>query len=306
MTHSTELNIKSFIRRVDLLTLRLFISLAEERHLGRCGMRENIAASAITKRIQDLEDALGTKVFYRESKGFVLTPAGHAVEAHVREMFDTLSRLRSDISEFTDGVRGHVRLWANESCIVQFLARDISDFGREFPLVEVELHEDITSGILQAVERGEADLGVIAPFGDFVTNLATVPYRTEQMCAVLRTDHPLASQKAISVEQLMDAGLIGFPENASLMQQVLKAMAQRGRPMVLRHRVRNNQAARSMVQAGLGVTIQAAGMLERESNPAIIAVPLVEGWAVRQLQIAMRSEAGLPVSARALLKHLRG
>jgi DNA-binding transcriptional LysR family regulator len=299
-------NIKSFIRRVDLLTLRLFISLAEERHLGRCGMRENIAASAITKRIHDLEDALGSKLFYRESKGFVLTPAGQAVEAHVREMFDTLSRLRSEISEFAEGVRGHVRLWANESCIVQFLARDISDFVREFPLVEVELHEDVTTGILQAVERGEADLGVIAPFGDPVTNLVTVPYRMEQMCAVVRTDHPLAAQKAISVEQLIDAGLIGFPENSALMQRLLKATAESGKPLVLRHRVRNNQAARSMVQAGLGVTIQASGMLEREANPTIVAIPLTEGWAMRQLQIAMRSEAGLPVSARALLKHLRG
>jgi DNA-binding transcriptional LysR family regulator len=136
--------------------------------------------------------------------------------------------------------------------------------------------------------------------------LTTVPYRTEQLCAVVRTDHPLASQKAISVEQLIDAGLIGFLENTALMQQVLKATTQLGKPLVLRHRVRNNQAARSMVQAGLGVTIQPAGMLEREPNPAIIAVPLSEGWAMRQLQIAMRSEAGLPVSARALLKHLRG
>ena len=306
MTHPAPLNIKSFIRRVDLLTLRLFISLAEERHLGSCSMRESIAASAITKRIQDLEDALGAKVFYRETKGFILTPAGHAVEAHVREMFETLSRLRSDISEFADGARGHVRLWANEACIVQFLARDISDFKLEFPLVEVELHEDVTQGILQAVERGEADLGVIATFGDPVTNLTTVPYRTEQLCAVVRTDHPLASQKAISVEQLIDAGLIGFLENSALMQQVLKATTQLGKPLVFRHRVRNNHAARSMVQAGLGVTIQAAGMLEPEPNPVIVAIPLSESWAIRQLRIAMRSEAGLPVSARALLKHLRG
>ncbi|MES3000775.1 MAG: LysR family transcriptional regulator [Pseudomonadota bacterium] len=306
MTQPTALNIKSFIRRVDLLTLRLFISLAEERHLGNCSLRENIAASAITKRIHDLEDALGSKVFYREAKGFVLTPAGHAVEAHVREMFETLSRLRSDISEFADGARGHVRLWANESCIVQFLARDLRDFAVQFPLVEVELHEDLTPPTLQAVERGEADLGIVASYGDAVTNLTTVPYRTEQLCAVVRTDHPLASQKAIGVAQLIDAGFIGFAESGALMQQVIKAAAELGKPLVLRHRVRNNHAARSMVRAGLGVTIQAAGMLEPEPNPAIIAIPLSESWGMRQLLIAMRSEAGLPVPARALLKHLRG
>lgn len=306
MTKPPTLNIKSFIRRVDLLTLRLFVSLAEERHLGHCSMRENIAASAITKRIHDLEDALGAKVFYRESQGFVLTPAGHAVERHVREMFDTLSRLRSDVSEFADGARGHVRLWANESCIVQFLARDISDFAREFPLVEVELHEDLTAGILRAVERGEADLGVIASFDDPATNLVTVPYRMEQLCAVVRTDHPLASQKAVSVDQLIEAGLIGFAENSALMQQIVRSTAQSGKPFALRHRVVNNQTARSMVKAGLGVTIQAAGMLDREPDPVIVALPLSDVWSSRQLKIAMRGDAGLPVAARALLKHLRG
>jgi DNA-binding transcriptional LysR family regulator len=101
------LSLNILVRRVDLLTLKLFLTIIEERHLGRAAARENIAPSVVTKRIHDFEEVIGFELFYREPRGVVLSPVGQAVAARVREIFANLSEIRSDISDFQQGVRGH-------------------------------------------------------------------------------------------------------------------------------------------------------------------------------------------------------
>src|SRR5258708_20720598 len=62
-------------RRIDLTTLRLFIAVCDEQNLTRAAQREGIAASAVSKRMNDFELAFGVTLFKRLSKGMALTPA---------------------------------------------------------------------------------------------------------------------------------------------------------------------------------------------------------------------------------------
>src|SRR5258708_29087434 len=65
-------------RRIDLTTLRLFIAVCDEQNLTRAAQREGIAASAVSKRMNDFELAFGVTLFKRLSKRMALTPAGGA------------------------------------------------------------------------------------------------------------------------------------------------------------------------------------------------------------------------------------
>ena len=66
----------ALLRRIDLTTLRLFVAVCEEQNLTRAANREGIAASAVSKRMNDFELAFGVILFRRLSKGMALTPAG--------------------------------------------------------------------------------------------------------------------------------------------------------------------------------------------------------------------------------------
>jgi|GEM_PF-4231744 len=68
----------ALLRRIDLTTLRLFIAVCEEKNLTRAAMREGIAASAVSKRMNDFEAAFDVSLFERLAKGMALTPAGAA------------------------------------------------------------------------------------------------------------------------------------------------------------------------------------------------------------------------------------
>ena len=67
---------RSFARRIDLTSLQLFVAVGETGSIGKAAEREFIAASAVSKRLAELESALGTALLYRHARGVDVTPAG--------------------------------------------------------------------------------------------------------------------------------------------------------------------------------------------------------------------------------------
>ena len=125
----------------DLTTLRVFLTVAEEQNIAHAAEREHIAASAISKRIADLERELDVRLFLRHRGGVTLTPAGLALADQARSMFTITDRIRTELSTYASGAKGHVRLAANSSSITQFLAPALARFLKSYPDVRVELLE---------------------------------------------------------------------------------------------------------------------------------------------------------------------
>ena len=117
-------NERSFARRIDLTSLQLFVAVCELGSIARAAQREFIAASAVSKRLSELEAAVETPLLQRHSRGVRLTPAGESLLHHARTVLFGLERMQGELAEYTEGVRGHVRVHANISAIVQFLPED--------------------------------------------------------------------------------------------------------------------------------------------------------------------------------------
>ena len=151
---------RSFARRIDLTSLQLFVAVCELGSIGRAAEREFIAASAVSKRLSDLEATVDTALLYRHSRGVTLTPAGESLLHHARNVLYGLERMQGELSEYADGVRGHVRMHANMSAIVQFLPEDLGAFAREHSQIKIDLQEHLSPDVLSAVAEGTADIGI--------------------------------------------------------------------------------------------------------------------------------------------------
>jgi DNA-binding transcriptional LysR family regulator len=290
------------IRQVDLFTLRLFLSAAEEQQIGRAAIRENIAASTATKRIQDLEEIAGVELLARTPKGVVLTPAGAVVERHVRAMFASLDEMRSEIAAFTEGVRGELTVASARSIIAPFLARELGDFSRDFPQVELVVHEVDNSEIVHAVTQGEADIGVFVLARDFdISGVDTVAYRTDRFVAVVPRAHRLAGRTSVTFDDLLPENLIAIGALHALFSGAAKKLGREYKPS---YNVRSAGVAISLVQAGLGVTVQPECLLGLELFDSVSIVELDERWANRVIQIATPKNRPVAPAARALLKQL--
>jgi DNA-binding transcriptional LysR family regulator len=289
---------------IDLLTLKLVVAVVEEQSLAKAAEREHIAASAVSKRIADLEKAVKVQLFRRQRTGVQPTPAGHAFLHHARVLMRDLAQMDSEVGDWAQGVRGSLRVVANNSAMVQYLPGDLSRFLALHPLIQVALDEGISPAIVRAVADGAAEIGI---YGGNVSapGLTVLPYRQDRLVVVVPARHPLRKHASVRLGQVLAYDLVGMQEGSSIDVLVARAAAELGRPLRLRIRATGFYAIGRMVQAGLGIAIMPQLIAEGyRTSLKILSVPLHEPWALRRLDLCVRDLASLPTAARLLVDHL--
>ncbi|MBS0455492.1 MAG: LysR family transcriptional regulator [Proteobacteria bacterium] len=299
---------RNFVRRVDLTSLQLFVAVCELGSIGRAAEREFIAASAISKRLSDLEAALHTPLLYRHTRGVDLTPAGESLLHHARTVLYSLEKMQGELSEYADGVRGHVRVHANISAIVQYLPEDLGVFTREHEAIKIDLEEHLSSEVLRAVQEGAADLG-ICHAGEGTHELQTLPYRQDRLALVVPAGHALAKKgPAIDFVSTLDFDHVGLHTNSSIYVAMHQAATQAGRGVKLRIHVTGLDAMCRMIENGLGIGVmplRAFELMKGGIASRLKSIALNDAWATRQIQLVARDFSTLPVAARTLVSHLR-
>ena len=297
---------RSFARRIDLTSLQLFVAVCELGSIGRAAEREFIAASAISKRLSDLEATLGTPLLYRHARGVDLTPAGESLLHHARSVLYSLEKMQGELSEYADGVRGHVRVHANISAIVQFLPEDLGAFTREHDAIKIDLEEHLSSEIVRAVHEGAADLGVChVPEG--TTELQSLPYRHDALVLVVPTRHALAKRQAIDFVESLEFDHVGLHTNSSIYVAMYQAALSEGRSIKLRIHVTGLDAMCRMIDNGLGIGVmplRAFELMQGGIGRGLKSLALKDAWAAREIRLVARDFSSLPVAARLLVKHL--
>ncbi|HYW56023.1 MAG TPA: LysR family transcriptional regulator [Polaromonas sp.] len=295
---------RNFARRMDLTSLQLFVAVCELGSIGKAAEREFIAASAVSKRLSDLEATLDTPLLYRHTRGVDLTPAGESLLHHARSVLFSLEKMQGELSEYSAGVRGHVRVHASISAIVQFLPEDLGEFIREHAEVKIDLEEHMSTEVVRAVQEGAADLG-ICNTADGIGNLQTLPYRHDRLVLIVPRGHALAAQGEMAFEDSLDFDHVGLHANSSIYLAMREAAAQAGRTIKLRIHVTGLDAMCRMIHNGLGVGVMPQRAFELMHGVGELeAISLTNDWATRQIELVARDFSSLPVTARLLVDHL--
>src|SRR3982751_3881040 len=105
----------------DLDDLKLVALVAETGSLSASALRMHRSLAAVSARIQNLEQRAGLRFFDRGARGVKPTPAGEALVHHARTMLSQADRLDGDLRQYADGLRAHVRLFANTTAVGDFL-----------------------------------------------------------------------------------------------------------------------------------------------------------------------------------------
>ena len=299
---------RPFNRRMDLTSLQLFVAVCELGSIGKAATREFIAASAVSKRLSDLEAALGTQLLYRHTRGVRLTPAGESLLHHARSVLFSLEKMQGELSEYADGVRGHVRVHASMSAIVQFLPEDLGAFTSAHPQIKIDLEEHLSTEVIRAVAEGAADLGicnsaVMTSVG--TSQLQTKAYRTDNLVLVVPVGHALHGQAAIYFEAALDYDQVGLHATSSIYLAMRQAAFDLGRTIKLRIHVTGLDAMCRMIANGLGVGVMPRRAFELTQGASqLAAIELLDDWANRRIDLVARDFTSLPVTARLLVEHL--
>lgn len=271
--------------------LRYFYEVARYGSFRLAAEQINIAASAISRQIQLLEQELGVKLFDRDRKGLRLTAAGDALLARTRGAMAELSSALSDIADLAGTQRGTVRVGLNETVAREFATGLLAEFRSAHPMVNIDITVANTSELAPALLDGALDVmvGYGSPLRDGLEQVAGFTLET---CITVRADHRLAQYPSVRVADLVDERFV-MPDASSSLRQALNALFARAsvRPAAV---ITTNsfELMNNLVAEGMGIGCQVrvtvgpdpvrgqivyVPIRDRQIRPALLACCVREG-----------------------------
>lgn len=289
----------------DLNDLRLFAFAANEGSLTRAAARQHLSLAAASARIKSLEEQSGLPLLYRQARGVKLTPAGEAFYHHACCVLQQVDQLRADLHEYSGGLRGHVRVFANTTAVTDFLPEVLPGFLNENPRVNVDLHEKPNADIARGVRDGVADIGIVAGHVDTL-GLQAIHFSTDRLVLVTSRQHRFAKRKRIAFADILDEDAVGMSQGSTLQAFLGQITERLGKTLKLRIQLSSFDSMCRMIGAGVGVGIVPESAARRHQDSQRLAlIELTDAWSVRERHILIRDQHQLPRYAQALIDRLR-
>ncbi|MEO3427482.1 LysR family transcriptional regulator [Pelagibius sp. CAU 1746] len=203
----------------NLSHLRYFDAVCQARSIRQAAEALNVAQSAVSRQIKNLEDEIGMPLFIRHPRGVRLTDAGVILAKYTRSTMLNMDRMSSEIDDLRALRRGTIKLCTVEAGLIDIVPAVVAAYRSKYPAVKIAVSTRGTQGVVDAILEDEADLGLAfnAPFHPEITSLAR---RQQQLYATVSPSHPLAKLKKIKLAELLKHD-IALPETSFGIRQLV-------------------------------------------------------------------------------------
>ncbi|KVC90943.1 LysR family transcriptional regulator [Burkholderia ubonensis] len=283
---------------MELKQLRYFVAVADELHFGRAAKRLFISQPALSFDIRKFEDALGVQLFARTSKSVALTNAGEVLLGEARRLLLQAAEAERLTVRSASGYAGRLRVGFVHSMLYRGLPDAVRRFEADHPGVEIVLSEMNTQAQVQAIQRGQIDLGY-AHWGHFPPEVNSTPIHAEPFVCCLPAGHPLARRRQIALAALADEPFILFPRDAAphYHDLIIAQCVNAGFSPLIRHEARLWQTILSMIEFGMGVAL-VPRVLQQVKSDRLAFRPLKDAPLESRTLELKRSGSAEPVALR--------
>jgi DNA-binding transcriptional LysR family regulator len=285
-------------REIELRHLRYFAAVAEELHFGRAARRLHLAQPPLSQQIRKLERMIGYPLFIRTSRSVSLTVAGEAFLESTRRTLRNVQRDIDDARSIGRGEVGSLHIGFVGSGMLTNLPNIFRIYREAYPRVRLHLHESFTARVIEGLENGTLDAGILRD-GDPVAGLHVTTILSEPFVAVLPANHRRAKQKSISPAALRDEPFVYYPKSAGARayEKPLTIFEKHGfRPQIVQEASHWLSILR-LIGAGLGVSI-APECVGRIASPDVVCVPLRDTTVVSNMELAWLAGESRPIVER--------
>ncbi len=289
---------------MDFDQLTTFVQVAKLKSFSKAGQKVFRSQSAVSAQIRQLEQAYHAKLLDRSAKSVELTPAGVVLF----EFAERLLRLRDEsmqvVADRGNVVQGPVAFGANEATCLYLLPDILAEFQRRYPLVQISIYRNFSHKILQRLEDGSLDLGIVTlPLKS--PNLKVHTINRDRLRFMVSAKNPMAQRSHVTLEEIASAPLI-FPKTG-FTRQVLDKLF---RPYRSRLRISMELPSIGMIKtfvaADVGISIISESFARDQVKSGEVKLLNVEGFDLyRELALVYRRDRSLPRAVQALIGMIR-
>lgn len=187
----------------------------------------HVTASAVNRRIMDLEEELGAPLFERRPRGVRLTAAGEVFVNYLRQQDGEAERMKSQIEDLKGMRRGTVRIACSQALALEFLPRQIGEFRKRHPQVAFDIKVFDHEQAMAALAGYEVDLALVFR-PPFLANFHPLMTLEQRIVAIMSAKHPLAARRTVRLRDCA-AYAVALPERSIGGRQLLEEAMARNR-----------------------------------------------------------------------------
>ncbi len=290
---------------INLQILRYFEMVARYEHFTKAANELYITQSTLSKAIESLEDELGVKLFEKQGRNVRLSFYGQILRDYVRRGMSEIEKGMEAVQNLANEQSGTVRLAAVNSAGSLLLPQYMKGFSEAYPDIRLRYVQKPTYRILDDLVSGEIDIGFCSNYesSEQYEHICREHIKTEEIFLIVPAEHPLASCKEVSFEEIIDETWIGYTGETGMATAILHTakMVSTEKKLRFSYFVSEESAIVGLVRAGLGLgMITDSTYLDLEG---VVKIHIKEPCFFREIYMVWDQERLMP-PAKAFRKYI--
>ncbi|MBO6519822.1 MAG: LysR family transcriptional regulator [Rhodospirillales bacterium] len=280
--------------------IEVFIRVIDSGSFKEAAAFLNVTQSALTQRLQKLEDAVGAKLIDRTTRSIALTAVGRAFLPAARRMLNQFEQAYNDIRDVIDVAGGRVTISSLISVATYVLPDVIGRFAEDHPNVGIRVIDVSEQEIMSYVRRGEAEFAIDMRTDDIEEGLVTTPLMEDGFVLACRDDHPHADGGTVDAGELSGMPLMILGARSGTSRVLQAHLTNRATSAKWLYEVQHLSTMVGFLEAGMGVGIIPRMVMRGVASRRLVSRPLHGPSLSRTLELVERRGATLSPAAEQL------
>jgi DNA-binding transcriptional LysR family regulator len=291
---------------VNLKSLKIFCDIVSRRSFSRAAEENGVSQSNASQVVGQLEARLGVQLIERSKRPLVPTREGQVFYEGCRKLVARYEALEDEVRSLHDQVAGRVRVAAIYSVGLHHMSRYLQEFMSQHPKANVRLEYLHPDRVHEAVESGEADVGVVS-YPRSTRSIDAEPWREEPMVLVCAPGHQLAGRHEVPLDVLHGMNLVGFDPDLVIRHEIDRVLAARGIEPDVVMEFDNIETIKRAIEIDAGVSLLPEPTVVREVAAGTLATArIADEELVRPLGLIHARGKPLSATVRRFIELLRG
>jgi DNA-binding transcriptional LysR family regulator len=270
---------------ITIQQMEILIALVETGSFTRAAGKLFLSQPSLTKQIQNLEEAVGTRLVNRSSTGISLTPEGRILYDYARRILRLREDAKERIGRLKEQESGHIYISASTIPATYILPRLLGPLKQTYPDMQIHIQTHDSEETLQIVLNDQSELGFI---GKEPANrkLIVKSIWKDRLVLAVPVGHPMAKRRSVTVEELAGVPFV-VREQGSATRDIVDDCLQRHFGTNLSRfnvvcEMGSSEAVKESILAGLGVSVLSVFAIERELSQGLLTTVNISNCAMER------------------------
>jgi LysR family carnitine catabolism transcriptional activator len=276
-----------------------FSAVARTGSFAEAAIQLHLSQPTLSIAIKNLEESLGGKLLARTTRAVSLTPEGKAFYPVAKRLITDWEQSLQDVRNHFKLLRGKLDIAAMPTYTINLLPSILASFHRQYPGINVTVHDVIAEDVVEMVREGRCELGITFEPQD-ADDLDFEALFTDRFIAILPAKHPLLEQQRLRWIEFLEHPQISLQRPAGTRVLIDQALTEKALTLTPVFESQQLVSIGRMVREGLGLSVvpssSRAQMEEMGLHCRAISSPII----IHKLGIVTRRQQALSTAAQAI------